>query len=108
MAVLQAADQPDQALSAAYEGRARRVRGLVLRARGRHREALGELERALQIFRAADQAQELGRTCVALASLQRELREEAEAAKLMRTAITLFEQAGAQADLEKARAIVSC
>jgi tetratricopeptide (TPR) repeat protein len=107
-AVLEAAEAPDQALNEAYTGRARRVRGLVLSARGRHPEALAELERARQIFRAADQAQELGRTCIALAAVQRELRDEAEAATLLRTAIELFEQAGAQADLEKARAIASC
>jgi hypothetical protein len=40
--------------------------------------------------------------------LQKELHEEVEAAELVGAAITLFEQAGAEVDLEKARAIASC
>ena len=84
-------------------GRARRVRAETALALGNGEEAARLLEQSAAILRENDFRYELGRTYLSLARLygqQDELR--AEARKRLRAARTIFEELGAQFDLDRA------
>jgi predicted ATPase/class 3 adenylate cyclase/Tfp pilus assembly protein PilF len=97
---------PGSPVNPGWEAQVHRIRGLIHLGRGDAQAALTELETAREILQEADMPQELGRTCLELARVQRQIGEDDAAAALLAAAISLFDRAGAEADLERARALV--
>jgi DNA-binding CsgD family transcriptional regulator len=88
-------------------GAARRARGLIRGAEGRHEEAIADHRAALRAFAAAGQPLEVARTLLALGTAQRRAKQRGAARETLQTALAAFTDLQAALWAERAEAEIA-